>query len=815
VIFPEHRRRYRGLADLLLWAALVDEGVVLNKDGSLLAGWEYRGPDLGSATPEQLAALSLHVDRALHLGSNWMIHADALRHQAEGYPAGGAFPDPVTCLIDHERRDQFQHAGRNFDSRYTLVLTFLPPAERQARIARALFERGARQETDTGEVLATFRARLDEVEDTLSAVFEIRRLDSSALLTHLHTTLTGLGHPVAVPPVPCYLDCLLASADLVGGHEPRIGDHHLAVVALMGLPHATAPAMLESLQHLPFEYRWSNRFLALDPATAASHITGYRRRWFQKRRSLTDVLRGAMSSSTSEPDSAGGFSNQDAITMAEDADAALALANSGSVRFGYYTSNILLTHTDRSILLERARQVLRTVRNLGIPADLERVNAVEAFRGSLPGHGFPNVRRPLIHTRNLAHLLPTTSVWAGEPVNPSPLFPPKSPALLWAATAGTTPYRLNLHAGSDVGHTLVLGPTGAGKSTLVALLQASFFRYPNARVFVFDKGGSSFPLCAAAGGQHYDIGASSLGFYPLQSLGTPAERAWAADWLEQLFTLQGISINPSHRAHIQRALELIAHSPERTLTVLATKLQDQALRTALRPYTVAGLYGSFFDAAADPLHASRYSVFEMASILEYQDKAVTPLLLYLFHRIEQRLDGTPTLIILEEAWTFLANTLFAERIQTWLRELRKKNAAVVFVTQSLSDLHNSPLRDVLYGSCPTRILLANPSATSESAAPYYRAIGLNERELSILASAVPKRNYYVVSPQGRRLIDLTLGPATLSFVGASSREDLRAIEALRLEYPDTWPIAWLLQRNLRAEADRLEQLFHFPPEIRR
>jgi type IV secretion system protein TrbE len=370
---------------------------------------------------------------------------------------------------------------------------------------------------------------------------------------------------------------------------------------------------------------------------------------------------------------------------------------------------------------------------------------------------------------------------------------------------GSTPFRLNLHV-SDVGHTLVLGPTGAGKSTLLGLIQAQFFRYPDAQVFTFDKGYSSFPLVAACGGHHYDIAADSLdalAFYPLASIDRPTERAWAAEWIETLMALQGVVVTPAHRGAIDHALGLLAASPSRTLTDLQVKLQDPNLRQALRPYTLKGNFGALLDAQSDGLRDGRFQVFEMAHLMELGDRIVIPALLYLFHRIEQRLDGRPTLIILEEAWTYLLHELFAERIQLWLKELRKYNAAVVFVTQSLADIHASSKRHVIYESCPTKILLPNSEAGSEQGAAIYRAIGLNDREIEIVARSAKKRDYYYTSPLGNRLMDLTLGPLALAFVGATGREDLRAIRELRAMYGPEWPRAWVRQRGLDRWADQL------------
>ena len=131
----EYRTRALGLPDLLNFAALVDEGVVLNKDGALLASWWYSGPDMDAASHEELAILSSHVNAALvRLGSGWMLQADAVRRPAGGYAPLGAFPDPTTALIDDERRRQYVAGRSTYESVYALTVTYLPPRDVQARL---------------------------------------------------------------------------------------------------------------------------------------------------------------------------------------------------------------------------------------------------------------------------------------------------------------------------------------------------------------------------------------------------------------------------------------------------------------------------------------------------------------------------------------------------------------------------------------------------------------------------------------------------------------------------------------------------------
>ena len=797
----EHRSAPAGVTDLLLWGFLVDDGVILQKDGSLLAAWSYHGPDLDSAIPEELTALSRHInDALLPLADDWILHVDAIRQPAVAYPES-RFPNAVTALIDAERRESYTTAAAaQFETEYVIVVTHLPAREVYDRLAQLFVRGGSDRRVDWGTHLASFHTALDALSGRLSSRLRVQRLRNDALVTHLHRCLTALHHPVQAPPHGAYLDAVVADQDLVAGYEPRIGAQHLRIVALESYPAASSPGLLDVLNRLPFAYRWSNRILPLSRQTGETLIRRSQLNWWKKRKGAGTWLREMAAKDTPRESTQDDtlFSDQHAQSMAEDAASAAAENASGRVRFCVYNQIVVVAEPSEERATYVAAEVVKTLHDHGFTARIETVNALDAWLGTLPGHGSPNVRRPLLNTANVADLMPTTSVWPGLAYNPSPYFPPNSPALLWAKTEGSTPFRVNLHD-ADVGHTLIVGKTGAGKSTLVGLITAQFQRYPDAQVMVFDVGYSGWLLAQAAGAPHYDIRpdrAGDLSFQPLAQIDDAAERAWAAEWIETLLTLQGITTGPAQRGRIDRALALLATVPRthRTLTEFTIHLQDTALVAALRPYTRAGHYG-LLDGNTEGFTLGAYQVFELKHLAEMDDKIVVPVLLYLLRRVEQRLTGRPTLIILEELWAALCRSTFADRIKRWLITLRKNNAAIVLVAHSLAQLTSLPDPQLITESCPTRIFLPNAEATSSRNLQLYHDMGLSDREVAIIAGAVPKREYYFASPQGRRLFELGLGPVTLAFLSANAGltmdETRQFAEQYIHQYGKTWPAHWL------------------------
>jgi len=808
-----------GLSELLRYSHMVTPEVIALKDGGLMAGLWLQGPDLESSTVAELEYLSDMLARIItQLDTRWMLHFEFFRDDSHSYPEGN-FSQTTTQIIDMERYAQFNREGGHFESQQALFITYVPPGFEQSSVLRRAnkillgMEHEALEEVFEKQ-LQRFEDTLKAFIDSLSLIMQVRRMmyiaeienplgGNSELLQCVNACVNDRWHPVRVPEFPGYLDSLFGR-DCINGRETLYDNKYVSCVSLSNYPAGTFPGILADVQKLPMPLRWSNRFIMTDQRDSVSQIDVKRRQWVQKIRSFMSQVTGIESSKI----------NQDALAMVVDLDNALQSANAGEIGFGNHTSTLILRHEDLDVLDEMTREVVKVFERNGCNARIEKMNNMEAFLGSLPGHGQENVRKPLITALNFADMAPISHDWAGEKHNPCPFYPPNSPPLLQAATVGSTPFQLNIHAG-DVGHTLILGPTGSGKSTLLALIAAQFERYDRSQIFFFDNGRSIYPLCQALNDSvFYDLGHKSaeISLCPLAQIDQPDVMEWAAEWIEMLIELvdPGL-VTPPRRILLLEALKNLARSTtkasQRTLTEYITSLQDEKMKAALGFYSLDQSGGYLLDGDHDDITYSAFSVFEIGTLMERGDKIAPAVLTYLFFQIQRRLRGEPSLIVIDEAWTALKNKLFAEKIRAWLKTFRKLNCAVILATQSLQDIIKSDVRDAVLESCPTKILLANPDAKSPTVGELYRDyLQLNERQVNLISRMIRKREYYVISPSGRRLFALGLGPVALSFVGASGVDDLKRVETLKAKYGNDWPAYWLRERDLEKWADKWFEL---------
>lgn len=803
----EFRSSNLAFPDILNYASFIDNGVLLNKDGSLTAGFYYRAGDISSMTFNDRNSLSAKINTILtRLGDGWAVHIDCSRLKVENYIDGKThFSNEIAQILENERKQYFKNV-EHFENIFTIIFTYLPPNKNISKITDMMIIDEGVTKNQSQKILEYFKNSIEDLERSLSNFIKIEKMKQRVaideynneyilddMLEYINFCICGNRQRVILPKIPMYLDCLLGAKEFITGMRPKINDKYIGIVAIDGFPSDSYPNILNLLTELGFNYRFNTRFIFLDSQTALKSLNKYRKKWQQKTRGWLDQLLDRPSTRIDEH----------AVLMVKELDSAITEINSGLLAYGYYSANILIFDENIDKLEENLKEVKSALEKLGFMARVETINAVEAYLGSLPGFVYPNLRRPVINTLNLAHLIPLASIWAGEKYNPSDKFPPNSPPLMQVITYGATPFRLNLHVG-DIGHTVIFGPTGAGKSVLLANILLAFQKYQNSKIFAFDKGMSLFAPSIATGGTHYDIAGegSKLAFAPLSNIKTPSQIAWAENWIETCLKLQNVEITPKYKKTIHEAMLSHINTNSKSLTEFISNLQDQTLRDALNHYAISGPAGFLLDAENDNLNLTNITVFEIENLMNLGEENIIPTLLYIFYRIEQNLDGNPTILIIDEAWIALGHPVFKNKIVEWLKVLRKANCAVIMATQSLSDSAKSGILDVLQESCPTKIFLPNNEAFNKGSentlGPYdfYKIFGLNDVQISIISEAIPKKEYYFVSPLGTRLFNLELGRVNLSLSSISDKNSIRKIKNLFNKFGNDWVYEWFKEENI-------------------
>jgi type IV secretion/conjugal transfer VirB4 family ATPase len=810
-------KELKGFSDLLEYFSLVDDGVVLMTTGTLVAGFEFRGPDMDAMSVADAFGTAKRIAARMTMGSGWTLATHLIRSEHLEYTQHqGHWPDDISWLIEQERIAQFTTAGVSGHrlSRYFLTIAYEPRAASSQRAAQWFFAASDDDDaTSADRNLAYFNATVAELEGAIRGNLPIlHRLKSFAapdgtlrckLLQLIRLCTTGKDFPFTVPERPVYLSQFLADDFLGGSHmhlgapsDTAIPGKDLAVLAIDGFPDRSFAGILRALDSIAVDFRFCATGELMGRMEAVKQHEADRKRWKSKKTPEGAQLTGR-TVSASEID-------YDAVALETDAGLAKSAVAHGRERSMLFSGKVILMDSDARKLAAAVGIIDSVIRDCGFMCRLESLNAVAAWLATFPGMHKRDSRKNKINTHNYAHMMPLSAPFRGHEHNPSPYFPKDSPPLLYAVTSGGTPYRFNPYV-IDVGHVLVDGPSGGGKSTFLGLNIASFLRYENSQVVVFDKKRTLYTLCRALGGSWYNLspdGSSSSRLCPLQNLKTDGQRKLATQIIELLVTEAGLSVTPDISNEIRDAIDLMAGgNGERSLTAFCMAVADESVADAMEVYRDGILDGDY-----DNLSFARLTMFEMDELYRLDKKTMNGALFTLFARVRDRFSSSiPTLVCVDEFREALEHPYAAHAFGEFLMEGRKLNAAVFPVLQELSKTMDSPLKTAILESCMTRVLLPNPQAIA-AGADAYKALGLTDLDREIIAEAQPKEEYYVTSPDGKRLISLELGRVAMAFITASSDRDRARVDHLAHLYPDSWQSHWLRERGVNDWADLLDEV---------
>ena len=775
-MLKEYSEEKGKLSSYVPWICLIDKGVVLNKNGTLQKTLKYRGYDLDSSTVYELKNINAKLNDVIkRLGQGWSLNVEARRKRCTDYIEA---KNEILAIdiIEKERKLNFLE-NEHFESEYYLTIVQLIPTDNSKKVGEIFLEYAKKSEI-LDKTLENFNKEFKKILNLFKEIFlEVTELDDEETYTYLHSCVSTKTDKVVVPEIPYAMANYLCDSDLVGGLKPKLRGKEIRCISIQGFPNYTVPGFFDVLNRLNIPYRWITRFLMLSKLEALSKMERKYKNIFSQRLSLFQRVYAEL---TGEKEENSRKLNEDALNKANEVRTQIALTTGDYVSQGFYTCTLIVDGDSIDEVEERVDVISKTINNMGFITIEESINSVEAFLGSIPGNITNNIRMPILNTITLSHLLPVSSVWGGDSWNKHLNAPP----LIYTKTKGSTPFRFNIHI-EDIGHSAIVGPTGYGKSVLLGLIASSFIKYKDSRVYFFDKDASSRVLTYAVGGEFHDLGNDELSFQPLANIEIVEEKEWAYGWILEILEQENIKVSPTQKEKIWKALDNLAKTPIefRTISNFYTSVNDREIKEALIPYKIGGALGKYFDSDKDTLNFSRWQVFEMNQVINNK-KGITPLLSYIFRRIENSLDGNPCIIILDECWMFFDNPIFAAKIREWLKVLRKKNCSVIFATQELGDILNSKLFTTVLDACQTKVFLPNPNAFADNYIPIYQKFGLNKTEIEIISKATKKKEYYYKSTKGSRLFELDLKEKTLSLIASSDLAKQNKAKELKEIYRD-------------------------------
>ncbi|MBT9331977.1 VirB4 family type IV secretion system protein [Paracidobacterium acidisoli] len=564
-----------------------------------------------------------------------------------------------------------------------------------------------------------------------------------------------------------HLDWQVCDSELEAhrGHL-RMDDDYLRVLTLKELPGETRPLILNGLLDIPANFHVVTEWHPVDNAKARKEIASRRRHHHNSKTSFVSNLQDR--ENTGNQDNL--VDDSKAAAVAELGNALTAMGMEGK-SFGEFTLSVVVYDQDRA-KVERAVAEFQKLftQHDGLLYE-ERYNLLNAFFATVPGNRQFNLRKQWALNSNYADLSFLFTVDTGKQWNPHL----EREYLAVLESMHGSPYYLNMHSG-DVAHTLMLGATGAGKSFCASTIIQSAQKY-EPLTFIFDLGGSYETLTRAFGGSYLNVGLKNPGFSinPFSLEPTHENLNFLYLFLRVLIEAGGrYELTTADEKALYAGLERIYKLPReiRTLTNFASILGPLGER--LHRWTQAGQFGYLFDNVEDTLTFSRFQTFNFDGWSDYPD-ILEPLLFYVLQRASSEIErpentGIFKIFLIDEAWIFLKNQIIRAWIIRAERTWRKKNGAMVLATQSVVELAASDMLHVVNESCPTKIFLANPNIDRKL---YSEVFQLNDTQLELLESLVPKRELLLIQPEGTKKLVLEVDALGYWTATNNARDNLR------------------------------------------
>ncbi|OJW59412.1 MAG: type VI secretion protein [Sphingomonadales bacterium 63-6] len=760
----------------LPYARLVDENTVLLRDGSLLMALQVPGLLFETEDSDALNAhaATREVMLRANLDARFVMYHHVIRRRVQ-VELEATFEDPLSAHIDRRWREKLSRGALFINDQFVTLVR--RPARGKAglaeRMAKMLNRRGQEVLEADPKDLRSLRAAAGALIASLGQYGASLLGDyqgnggqtNSEVLELLSALYNGEMRPVRRPVDDTNIGLMLPyrrvsfGLDAMESKDGR-GTDFASILSLKDYPDATSPGLLDPLLRLPFEMVVTESFAPSERQTAREKMDLALRRL----RSADEEARAERAEMLAARDELG----------------------AGSVGFGDHHLTVLIRENNLPRLDDACASCAAALADTGAIAVREDTNLEPAFWAQFPGNEGFIVRRAMISSANMASFASLHGFALGQASGNH-----WGEAVTLLETTSSTPFFFNFHHG-DLGNFSVIGPSGSGKTVVMNFLAAQAQKFAP-RTILFDKDRGAELFIRGIGGRYDRIAAGSpAGFNPLALPDSAANRAFLRDWLGVLLKAEG----PEELATISGAVDAAyANDPSlrrlrhfRELLAGTRRPTPGDLADRLTPWIEDGEHGWLFDNAEDRLDLSnRVLGFDMTALLE-SPRLRTPVMMYLFHRIDERLDGQPTMILIDEGWKALDDEVFAARIRDWLKTLRKRNALVGFATQSARDALESRISTALVEQTATMIFMPNARARAED---YCDGFGLTSHELALIRSLpAHSRCFLVRQPDASVVVRLNLSNAPEVLTILSGRESaVRRLDTLREAVGDD-PAKW-------------------------
>lgn len=788
----EFNKKYHSSANLLPYIGFVSPSLILNKDGSLAAFFEFEGRDADSISIEDKEINAANLENATRLlGGKITMHWHVRHTRYAGYPSQLVSNNPVSAKMAELYEADF-NKSKHYKNKHVLSLVYHAPLGADRFFDKFSFYLNKQKESFVKSLWLSIKDLMffsnafdfdqkqlnidiktfDEIIEMFlqsSPSLKMKPLMGEDAVTYLHQIINLASDPFKVNlPNSLLLDGYLPDNEITVGENKILFEGatrkcYCAAISVKDYPTHTATWMNDLLLKVKGEVLVSHSFRLLDNSKARSVIDGaVRYHDFNAvpliKRTLAKLLKIDV-----EP-------RADAYKKMLEAEVALAKVNNERKVFCLHNMTLLAYADTQDECDDLAKEVMGSLNQMGFIGIRETTNLLPSFQGTMPGQWDKQPRQQILSITNLSDLAPINTLQTGKPINEwlSEQAGKLQEAMGAFRTRFGVPFLMNFHHGS-LGHTIIIGPAGSGKTVFESLLIAMFQKY-NPVTFVFDKDRSCNIPIVLQGGGYINIKTGNVKFNPLKLLADPKHFAWLASFLEGLLTARGDAYRTEDEKIVWASLNALAKMDKANwrLSKLASLLGKE-LSERLEMWLEGKRYGYLFDNDEDTFDISNMTGMEMGDLIKNHPIAAIAFMDYAFYQLDRKFDGKrPGLIDIQEAWFMMKDERFAARLDDWLRTMRKRNVVVVMSTQSMQEINDSEFAMSFIDNIPNRIFLPNPSAMTHIRV-YKSLFQLNDHQIEEIKSATQNKHYYLVTPDLSRMLEVPIKKDLLAYLRADGR----------------------------------------------